>query len=64
MGEAPVRIWPEAYVSPEFDVISEVRFESSANPAPVLLWKFWANPHAVPEPPINVTGVTSVTLIV
>jgi hypothetical protein len=45
-------------------VISEVRFESSANPPPVLLWKFWAKPQAVPDPPIKVTGVTKVTLIV
>jgi hypothetical protein len=51
-------------VSPEFDVISEVRFESSASAAPVLLWKFWAKPQAVPEPPVNVVGVRRVTLIV
>jgi hypothetical protein len=49
---------------PEFEVINEVRFVSSANPAPVLLWKFWANPQDDPEPPINVTGVRRVTLII
>jgi hypothetical protein len=47
-----------------FPVISEVRLVSSANPPPVLLWKFWAKPQDVPEPPINVTGVTRVTLII
>jgi hypothetical protein len=51
-------------VSPEFAVISDVRFGVSANPLPVLPWKFWANPHAVPDPPISVTGVTKVTSIV
>jgi hypothetical protein len=30
----------------------------------VLLWKFWAKPQAVPDPPVNVTGVTKSTVIV
>jgi hypothetical protein len=45
-------------------VISEVRFGVSANPVPVSPWKFWAKPQAVPEPPINVIGVTRVKGIV
>jgi hypothetical protein len=51
-------------VSPEFAVINEVRFAVSANPAPVSPWKFWAKPQAVPDPPINVIGVTRVTSMV
>jgi hypothetical protein len=45
-------------------VISEVRFGVSASPVPVLPWKFWAKPQFVPDPPMRVTGVTSVTLMV
>jgi hypothetical protein len=57
-------IWPTKYAPDECAVISEVRFGVSASPPPVLPWKFCAKPQSVPEPPMSVTGVTNVTLMV